>query len=320
MTLRFEKPGLLTTVQDLGRVGYARIGINRNGVMDVAAARLINTLLGNDENAAVVEMHFPAARIIFEKDGVFAIGGAELGAKLNDRTIKNWKIFAARAGDVLYFDNKILGSRAYLAVRGGFKTSEWLGSSSTNLIAGLGGNNGRKIEARDSLAYDETKLERTPDPLVSFSLIPFYSRFPTVRVITGAEYDLLSDEAKGLLVDHDFVITSRSDRMGFRLAGEGIYLDGSYDFISSAVTFGTIQLLPDGQLIVLMADQQTAGGYPRVAHVITRDLPLIAQLGPNDKVAFHLVSLAEAEALAAEFERELQKFRVGCRLLWNAAR
>jgi antagonist of KipI len=107
--------------------------------------------------------------------------------------------------------------------------------------------------------------------------------------------------------------------MGFRLAGEAILLDSEYEFISSAVTFGTIQLLPDGQLIVLMADQQTSGGYPRVAHVITRDLPLMAQLGPNDKVAFHPVTIDEAEALAAEFEGELNLFKVGCRLLWNAA-
>jgi antagonist of KipI len=319
MTLRFEKAGLLTTVQDLGRVGFARFGINRNGVMDIAAARLINILLGNKESAPVIEMHYPAPQIVFEKNGVFAIGGAELGARVNGAPVANWRAFSIKKGDVLSFENKTVGSRAYLAVRGGLKTDEWLGSSSTNMIAEFGGNNGKKIAAGDTIEYDERTSARSYNTAVSYSLIPYYGRFPTVRVIAGAEYELLSASGKELLEDHDYTVTSRSDRMGFRLAGEAIRLEMEHEFISSAVTFGTVQLLPDGQLIVLMADHQTAGGYPRIAHVISRDLPLVAQLGPNDKLAFHLITLAEAEALAAEFERELRLFRVGCRLLWNAA-
>lgn len=319
MTLRFEKAGLMTTVQDLGRAGFARYGVNRNGVMDAAAARLINILLCNHENAAVIEMHYPAPQIVFEQDGTFAIGGADFGALLNGKRVANWTPFSARRGDVLSFEKKILGNRAYLAAGGGFKTTRWLGSSSTNVIAGLGGNNGKKIAAGDTIEYGGRIAAVPTSAAVSFSLIPYYSRFVTARVIAGGEYELLSSESRQMLIDRDFVVTPRSDRMGFRLAGDPIELAGRHEFISSAVSFGTIQVLPDGQLIVLMADHQTAGGYPRIAHIISRDLPVVAQLGPNDKLAFHLVTIAEAEALAAGFERELQMFRVGCRLLWNAA-
>jgi len=116
-----------------------------------------------------------------------------------------------------------------------------------------------------------------------------------------------------LLTGQDFSITNASDRMGFRLSGEPITLREPLELLSSAVNFGTIQLLPDGQLILLMADHQTTGGYPRIAHVISHDLPLMAQLGPGDKVAFHIIEHNEAERLSLEFERELRFFRVGCK-------
>jgi antagonist of KipI len=149
---------------------------------------------------------------------------------------------------------------------------------------------------------------------ISSSLIPRYSRFPTVRFIRGVDFELLADRSQATLKQQDFVVTKNSNRMGFRLQGEPLIQKDPQEMVSSAVTFGTVQLLPDGQLIVLMADQQTSGGYPRIAHVIERDLPLLAQLGPNDKVAFHEVELPHAEELIAEFERDLALLRVGVHL------
>lgn len=319
MSLFIQKSGILTTVQDLGRHKYRRFGINPNGVMDTIAARLINILLGNDENEAVLEMHFPAPQIVFEANAIFAIGGGDLTPTLDGKPIENWRCIFVKKGSTLTFAGKRSGNRSYLAVKSGFKVKEWLGSSSTNLAANIGGLDGRKLQTGDRVEI-KAKVKRQKAKMgsrVSSSLIPRYSPFPTVRVIAGAEFEAMSKASQKLLLDQDFTISNNSNRMGFRLTGEPITLSKPQELVSAAVNFGTIQLLPDGQLIVLMADQQTAGGYPRIAHIITHDLPLLAQLGANDKVAFHLVSIEHAEELAVDFEKELNFLRVGVRLNKN---
>lgn len=315
MNVTITKEGLLTTMQDLGRVGYRRFGVNPGGVMDRAATRLINTMLGNDESAAVLEIHFPAGEIRFDHDAVFALGGADFAPTLDNESIANWRTMRAAKGSLLRFSSKRAGERAYLAIAGGFDVIDWLGSKSTNLSACYGGFEGRRIRTGDVIEFCRPQ-NQTPaiGNFISPSLIPRYSRFPTIRVLRGVDFEQLADEKRELFRTQDFVITKNSNRMGFRLWGEPLKCTDSQEMISSAVTFGTIQLLPDGQLIVLMADQQTSGGYPRIAHVIERDLPLLAQLGPNDKVAFHEVDLAHAEELIDEFERDLTLLRVGVQL------
>ena len=319
MSILFHRSGILTTVQDLGRKGYRRFGINLSGVMDATAARLINALLGNDVSDAVIEMHFPAPHIAFEENAIAAIGGAEFSATLDAGAIENWRPFFAPKGSELKFTGKTSGNRVYLAVKGGFKCDSWLGSSSTNLTAKMGGFNGRKIVSNDRIEFNEPAV-RPIGPerrKIAPSMIPFYSSFPTVRILAGAEFSSLDQTGRDLLLNQDFTISNNSNRMGFRLAGESLSLSRSREFISSAVSFGTIQILPDGQLIVLMADHQTAGGYPRIGHIITRDLPLLAQLGTNDKVAFHLVDVGHAEELALEFERDLNLLRIACKFQTN---
>lgn len=322
MSISFQKPGVLTTLQDLGRYGYRRFGVNPNGVMDQTAARLLNILIGNDENEAVLEMHFPAAQILFEADAVIAIGGALFSPELDGEPLQNWRPYLAKKNSVLKFGHKLSGNRTYLSVNGGFKTKRWLESSSTNLAAQIGGFAGRRLAAGDRI--DLKKMIGTaPDLraiLVSGSLLPAYGRRPSVRIVRGAEFGLLSANARAMLAEHEFTISSNSDRMGFRLQGDSLALDKPHEIVSAAVNFGTIQLLPDGQLIVLMADHQTSGGYPRVGSVISRDLPLVAQLAANDKVAFSVIESHEAEQLALEFEKELNFLRVGCRFQtqsWN---
>lgn len=311
MSITFKKAGILTTVQDLGREGYRSMGINPGGVLDRAATRILNTLLGNEERAAVIETHFPAAEFVFDSKKDFAVGGADFGATLSGREIENWKIFTASKGDVLRFKGKRSGNRAYVAVKGGFKVPSWLGSASTNSAARWGGFEGRALKAGDVL-----RIRRSDTPWgregksVSPSLLPFYSSYPTVRVIESGETERLGKEAKNLFATALFKLTQDSDRMGFRLAGPKLSLKRPLEMVTSAATFGTVQLLPDGQLIVLMADHQTSGGYPRIATVIERDLPLMAQLGPGDKLGFHFVSVAEAEAASMEFEKDLRMFRL----------
>ena len=319
MSLLIKKAGLLSTIQDLGRNGFRRFGINPNGAMDRTAARLINLLLGNDETEAVIEMHFPAPEILFEQETMFALGGANFGAKLNNKSIDNWKTHFADSGSILSFPEKISSNRCYLSVRGGFEIEKWLASASTGLTANIGGLNGRKLETGDKIDVKRSSKFKTHNSKlrISNNLIPFYSRFPTVRIIEGAEFENLTAFSEQQFLSETFTISKDSNRMGFRLEGEPIFLLNKTEMVSSAVDFGTIQLLPDGQIIVLMADHQTTGGYPRLGNIISIDLPLIAQLGANDKVGFHLISIEESENLLLDFEKDLNFLRIGSKFAFN---
>lgn len=319
MSLVVQKEGILTTLQDLGRKSFQRYGINSNGVMDKIAVRLINILLGNDENEAVLEIHFPADSFLFEQSIFFALGGADFSAELNGETIKNWRVYFAEAGSILKFTKKNLANRAYLSVMNGFDIKSWLNSKSTNLLGKIGGFEGRKLKKGDVLKFNssfsrsKTKLNR----IISNSLIPFYSKLPTVRIIKCAEFEQLNTVSIQILQTETFQISNDSNRMGFRLNGKKLCRISKEEILSSAVNFGTIQLLPDGNLVVLMADRQTSGGYPRIANVISTDLPLISQLGANDKVGFHIVSLQEAEDLSYDFERNLNLLKIACKFHWQ---
>lgn len=313
MSLIFRKPGILTTVQDLGRTGGRIGGINCNGAMDVAAARVVNAILQNADSAPVLEMHFPAPEIEFEEDTMIAVGGADLGAQLDGNELRNWSSSFARRGSVLKFATHRSGGRAYLGVRGGVVADHWLGSASTNLAARVGGFDGRPLTAGDRIDVglgSDTIGEVTVGP----SVIPRYSRFPTVRIVPGNEFELLTANSERTFLGEGFTFTKACDRMGYRLSGTPLHLLHEHQMVSSAVTFGTIQLLPDGQMIILMADHQTSGGYPRIGNVISADLPILAQCGPGDGVSFSMISIEEAERLALGFERELNFLRVGCRL------
>lgn len=316
MSLLFRKEGILTTVQDLGRNGFRRFGINANGVMDKKAARLINILLNNFENESVLEMHFPAPEILFQENALFALGGADFGASLSGEKIENWKPHFAEKGSVLKFSEKISCNRAYLSVKGGFKIEKWLESASTNLTAEIGGFSGSKLRKNDELFLNQIEIGKKTRASfkISNSLIPSYSAFPKVRVIAGAEFELLTAVSDLSFSSRYFVVSQKSDRMGFSLDGEPLFLLDRKELVSSAVNFGTIQLLPDGQLIILMADHQTSGGYPRIANVIEADLPVAAQLGANDKISFQLISIKEAENILLRFEKDLNFLKTAIKL------
>jgi antagonist of KipI len=313
MSILVRKSGLLTTVQDLGRTGFRRFGINPNGAMDKQAVRLINILLGNFEAEAVLEMHFPAPQLLFEEAALVALGGADFGAQINDQSIENWRPFYAEKNQTLNFTKKSAGNRAYLAIKGGFEIEKWLASASTNLVAGVGGFEGRSLRKDDRLFFNSKfKIQNSKFKYkISRSLIPHYSSFPTVRFVLGAEFTKLTKDSKEIFESENYTVGLNSNRMGFRLSGKSLKLNRKFEMVSAAAAFGTIQLLPDGQMIILMADHQTSGGYPRIAHVASADLPVLAQLGANDRVNFQLISLREAEDLMLEFEKNLNLLRIG---------
>lgn len=307
MSLRFLNDSILTTVQDLGRNGFRSLGINPNGVMDRKAARLINVLLGNTETEAVLEIHFPAPKILFERDIVIALGGADFAAQTDNRKVQNWRPVFIKKDEVLSFPYKVFGNRIYLAVRGGFEINEWLESRSTNLKARIGGYKGRKIVKDDAISFAlKSNFKNVEfDYFISADVIPKYSGSPILRFIKGIEWEKLDKKSQNKFLSQEFSLSSNSDRMGFYLKGNALHLAKKVELVSSAVNFGTIQLLPSGQMILLMADHQTTGGYPRIAHICADDLPIAAQLGANDSLSFEMITVEEAENLSLSFEKNL---------------
>lgn len=271
--------------------------------MDRFAARVANLLVGNDEKEPVIEMHFPAAQIEFQEDCRFALAGADFAATLNGVPANNWSVHLARSKDVLQCKKKVSGNRAYIAIDGGIKPHRAADGYATVRLS-----KGSVIKGGDRSFND---LRRPDLFFVSKSILPPYSPFPTVRIVPGGEFHLLSDSSKTALMSESFALSNESNRMGYRLLGPELAVDDGTELASAAVAFGTIQLLPDGQLIILMADHQTSGGYPRIANVISTDLPLLGQLGPADKVSFLLSSIEEAEQAAMRIESDLKKLRTG---------
>ena len=315
MSIRFTKSGILNTIQDLGRFGHRRDGINPGGAMDRASLRLLNILLGNNEGEAAIELHFPAGEILFETDCSFALAGADFDPHLNGSPIVTGKNYITEKGDVLGFEKKLTGQRAYLGVAGGFNASSWLGSKSTNLAVRVGGFHGRPLSVGDRLELTNHSVTSGQEnlgfgPALAYSPLPS----PKIRFIAGPEYDWLTPFSAGKLLSEFYRISSDSNRMGYRTEGEPLYLLDELELISSAVDFGTIQLLPSGQMVILMADHQTTGGYPRIGQVISRDLSVLGQMGPGNAVSFELVSIAEAEALERELENQIAFMKVGRRL------
>lgn len=326
MTLRVVEPGLLTTVQDLGRHGHQREGVPPGGAMDPAALRIANVLVGNEEGEAGLEITLLGPTLRFEEEALVAIGGAELGAVVAGVALPPWRPALVPAGATLAFGEARLGCRAYLAVAGGIAVPPVLGSRGTFLRAGLGGVEGRALRRGDVLPVGEPSrlgrriadgLRRGPEGGVVVagwgagpSLRPAYAERPVVRLLPGGHAHLLTPPSRRALYGAEFRVSPRSDRAGYRLEGPRLATSAPLDLLSAGVAFGTVQLPPDGEPIVLMADRQTVGGYPRIGEVAGVDLPLLAQLKPGDRLLFRPCSLQDAQALYREREREMGQARL----------
>ncbi|KAF0242055.1 MAG: antagonist of [Chitinophagaceae bacterium] len=322
MSIRILKPGLLTTLQDAGRMGFQHLGVNPGGAMDLRAMQTANALVLNGLDEAVIEFYFPAPVIQFKAASFIALSGADFSATANGTPIPiNHPIYLP-ANTVLQFNRKIQGQIGYLAVQGGFDLSDWLNSYSTNLKVAAGGFEGRTL-----LTGDEIDLKRHAKwngSGIESAVMPwkaatesFYTTNP-FRFIPGNEFDLLSEHAKKIFTTEGFTIQPQSDRMGYRLHGPTLDVAISTEMISTAVTRGTIQRLPSGQCIVLMADHQTTGGYPRIGHIISADLPGLAQKGSAEVLHFTPTDLFTAENLWVAQEQHLQQLKNACILQLDA--
>lgn len=316
MSIRVIKPGILDTVQDEGRFGYQHLGINPAGAMDKFAMQAANALVGNKPGEAVIEMHFPASVFLFTGPALIALSGACFSASINGEPVPHLHPVAVVKNDVLQFHKPAGGTRAYLAVAGGLRLKEWLGSKSTHLKVKAGGYNGRALQKGDELFFDQS-FQYLPGK-DEFVVLPWKADISwgdtskNILVLPGAEWERLTTEAKENFTMTSFIITQQSDRMGYRLNNIPFPVMTNEEMVSSAVSFGTVQLLPDGKLIILMADHQTTGGYPRIAHVVSAHHSRLAQLKPGDKIQFRLTSQAAAEKMLIKQQQHLLQLQNAC--------
>lgn len=272
MSMEVIKAGIADTFQDIGRYGHQHLGINPSGAMDLVAMHVANALAGNELNVAVLELCFPASILLFKKPALIALSGANFNAELNGNPVPLNRSITVSAGTELKFTKVAKGVFCYLAIHGGFGLLSWLNSNSTNQKAHAGGWNGRSLQKGDVIEF---KNVSTSDETKIFpwraNVGHFYKDAENIRILRGLEFDWLYSPSQEKLMKEFFTMTPLRDRMGYRLKGEVLSKQHG-ELISTSATFGTVQLLPDGQLIILMADHQTTGGYPRVAQVIAADL------------------------------------------------
>lgn len=318
MSIEVIKAGMADSIQDGGRFGFQHLGINPNGVMDLNAMKVANAVVGNELHEAVIEMSFPASTFRFNKPALIALSGADFSAKLNGNSIPLHQPVRVASGSELKFTKVIHGVWCYLAVRGGFELNDWLGSKSTHVKARIGGVDGRLLKKGDELLF-KRKMNKAETKIFPWraNVSEFYrpwsdQKQTTIRCIEGNEFDWLPKKSKQDFLKKEFTISSQSDRMGYRLTGAPLKQTKKQELLSTAVSFGTLQLLPNGEPIVLMADHQTTGGYPRMAHVIGTDRSRLAQCRPNERISFSFVSVQEAEDLLFMQERSLRQLQEAC--------
>lgn len=302
-TIHIVRPGMLTTIQDRGRWGLQARGVPVAGPMDPCSHRLANALVGNDPDAATLEVTLLGPEVEFEDERVVAVAGAEFALFVDGRSMPVNAAFVVSAGSCLRFGARSRGARAYVAIGGGITVAPTLGSRATHLTSRTGGCDGRILAAGDRLPIgDRRRAHEKVTANSRLAVVPMPAGHARVRVLPGPQREYFADDALETLQSARYGIGSASDRMGFRLEGPVLRHVGSADIISDATPLGVLQVPASGQPILLMADRQTTGGYPVLAIVITADISVAGQLGPGDAISFEVCT--EREALAALIAQE----------------
>jgi antagonist of KipI len=299
-----QAAGLFTTVQDLGREGFGPLGVSASGAADAISLRIGNRLAGNAEGAAALEMTLVGGTFVFERDATIAVTGADFGTLLDQMTVPIWSSAQVKAGQTLAVGASRSGARSYLCVAGGIAVEAFLGSASTHVLSGLGGFEGRALRKGDRLeigAASSLPCKRILSPRALERLRPR----KILRVTEGPQSDWFGASAREMLCGSTFRVSEQSNRMGIRLEGPRVPIDARREMITEGVSLGAIQVTPSGQPIILFVEQQTTGGYPKIANVISADLHSLGQLRPRDEVRFERIEMIEALALLREQEELL---------------
>jgi len=313
-------PGLLTTVQDSGREGFGPMGVSPSGAADAVALRIGNRLAGNAEGAAGLEMTLLGGAFQFSQDATVALTGSDFGATLDGVPVAEWTSFQAKPGQTLRLGPTRSGARCYLCVQGGIVVKPFLGSASTHLLSGLGGHLGRALRKGDVLKIGAAKGAFRRWTVAEKSLKKLSPR-KVLRVSPGPQSDWFPSAAQQVFFESTYRVAEESNRMGLRLEGppilEGVHGDARCEalgdsggssvgeMISEGVSLGAVQIASGGLPIILFVEQQTTGGYAKIANVISADLHSVGQLRPRDEVRFELVDFETARALLLEQEKPL---------------
>jgi biotin-dependent carboxylase-like uncharacterized protein len=287
------KPGLFTTIQDLGRHGYLEFGVPISGAMDNFSLTAANLLVKNDPNAACLETTLNGPELQTLKGTEIAITGGECSPKINGQNIPMWRTLSIQKDDIISFDKMEKGCRAYMAVRGGINTPPVLGSRSTYVRSGLGGINGRPLKTGDMInAFDVSPLKIAYE--MPSEMVPQFPDNIGVNVILGPQADMFTEKGIETFLSNRYTVTSETDRMGCRLEGPIIEHKTKADIVSDALLPGAIQVPKNGKPILIMRDAQTTGGYPKIAVVTYPDLDIVGQAKPNVGIEFVKVTIRQA--------------------------
>lgn len=318
--IKVLKPGLDTTVQDNGRIGYYQLGMPPSGAMDQFSYTVANWLVGNTDGAASLEITYMGPELEFQQNTTIAITGADMPPKINQTSVPMWQTIHVKEGDVLTFDFVKGGARTYLAVSGGIDVPKIMGSKSTYTLIGIGGFEGRKIAAGDTLNIGkdiQKEIKGTRE--VPMELIPQFSKSHEIRAVLGLCSYRLTDYSKKHFFEVDWTVTPEANRVGYRFKGEKV------DFVPREQPFGagsdpsnvvdlgypvgSIQIPGGVEPIALLNDAVTAGGYVTVATIISPDLNRIAQTKTNEKVKFESITYEQAKQERQQYKSQLQEIR-----------
>jgi antagonist of KipI len=321
MSIRVIQSGMQSSLQDGGRFGHQREGIPVGGVMDMFSFKLANMLVGNPANTPVIEFTGFGATLIPDVDLLLSVCGGGCRLMIHETEVPFFRPVFVKAFSVIQLLPSPKGYRSYLSVQGGLKGQFDFGSISTYPAAELGGLNGRYLKAGNVIACNETgetgikALKISGDVQFNLTCWGITDKFTQsifsndVRIVKGPEWDYFAEEMSDLLLSQPFIISEHSNRMGYRLNGPPVTPNITYELVSTAVTTGVIQCTQNGDLLLLMADAQTTGGYPRIAKVAAVDVARCAQLKPGSAIRFQLISPEEAEELYLEREKQLNVLR-----------
>lgn len=294
-----EAPGLQTTVQDFGRDGFGVLGVSASGAADAVALRLGNLLLENTPGSPALEMTLTGGTFLFPDGTVICLAGANFGAEVDGKALELWRPHAILPGKRVSLGATRDFARCYLCVAGGIGVTDFLGSSSTHLLSGLGGWEGRALRKGDVLPIGRLEKNIRQRKLKT-GVLEALKPGKKLRVTRGPQFDWFSEEARGALFGGRFVISEESNRFGLRLDGPELSVRRNVGMISEGTPVGAIQVTPSGQAILLFVEQQTTGGYPKIANVVSADLHSVGQLRPRDTIRFEEMSLVEARKLWIE--------------------
>jgi antagonist of KipI len=297
-----QSPGLLTTVQDFGREGYGPAGVSPSGAADPVALRLGNLLVGNKPGAAALEMTLIGGSFVFPQGATIALAGADFPATIEGASLNPWRSHRVPPGGTVSVGPTQGAARCYLCISGGIKVPPFLGSASTHLLSGLGGWQGRSLQKGDVLQLGQPAKNVRPGK-ISSKLFKAWQPRKVLRVTEGPQWEWFSVESHQQLCEKTFRVSEVSNRMGLRLEGPPLTFDLKSEMISEGVALGALQVTPSGQPIILFVEQQTAGGYPKIANVIGADLHCIGQLRPRDEIRFQLVSFQKARTLLVAHQK-----------------